>query len=276
MINIELIEVLQEYRNGNKDILNTLYSDSVSKDGLNYGESNLKINDAGLECCIDSWYEWYRTTYKSAKGEKCTKFSEQVYNGSKEDMKLDVLTELFKLFEDTSFCPETNAEIYSRLKYNTVNVIGKNIDTSAFGISDISYDDDGEEYSLFENMTAFNDLNFKFDANDGYSQVITEVKEVFPNIKKILKKGATAQSEIIDLICKHYDYNYYDEYSESYNFPPQNQMLEYYNKEYGKKMSQPRYSKILSSIFDVMANCTVSLKGKNVERQQFINGDYEK
>ena len=29
MIHIEIIEVLQEYRNGNKDILNTLYSDKV-------------------------------------------------------------------------------------------------------------------------------------------------------------------------------------------------------------------------------------------------------
>lgn len=271
---MELIEILQEYRNGNKDIFNVLYSDEITKDGLAYGRSNLKINDEGLEHCILGWYETYRLPYKLPKGNKCTKFSEQVYNGSKEDLKLDVLTELFKLFEDTSFCPKTNSEIYSRLKYETVKVIGENIDTSALGISDIRYDDEGEEYSVFETEMTDNYLDFQVDRNDGYCQAISEVQEALPYIKSLLRNGAESQQKVIDLICKYYDFNYYDSKKDTYSLPKQQNMLRLYRKEYGKSISQARYSKILNRIFDVMADCTISLKGKNVKRNKFKKGNY--
>lgn len=276
VINIELIEIFREYRNGNKDIFNTLYTDGVIKDYILYRRSDLKINDKGLDCCVKGWYEDYRLPYKSAKGEKYTKFTEQVYNGSREDMKLDMLLELYKLLEDTTFCPTSNADIYSKLKYNTIKTIGANIDTSCLSESDIAYNAKGEEYSVFEIKHLENYLNFDYENNDGYCQVVTEVKEVFPNIKNILKKGADTQRKVIDLICKYYDYTHYDDGAEAYVLPPQNEMLRMFKEEYGTEISQPRYSAILSSIFDVMADCSISLKGKNIERQKFINGDYDR
>lgn len=247
-----------------------LCTDNVIKDGLDYGQSDLKINDEGLECCIMSWYEVYRLPYKRSKGDKCTKFNEQVYNGSREDMKLDMLIELYKLFEDTTFCPTTNAEIYSRLKYNTINTIGENIDTSCLSKSDIVYDDDGEEYSLLDIVKDNEYTNL--DKDYYYNGVMLEIADIVHNfdVKLLLKKDAYVQRNVIDIIYKYYDYRY-NEQSDECELPKQSEMIEYYKTEFGTKITQSQYSRALSDIFKAICNCTISLKGVDIKRDFFID-----
>ncbi|MBQ3161829.1 MAG: hypothetical protein IJC04_06850 [Oscillospiraceae bacterium] len=270
----ELIDVFKEYRNGNKEIFDTLYRDKIETKTSDNGEeliyqgSSLVINDEGLNNHICTMYDKFSKPYKYEKDSVCPKYYEQVYNGSKQDLKLDAITVLYRLFNNSSFNPVTSEEIYAVWKYEMITLLNDNIKFSALAKSDRVYDEDEqEEYTLIDKQSM--DNRFDIEITYDYVGVVAEVKRFLPNIKKLLQKGADTQCQIIDLICKYYDYSYNAE-TDTFELPTQEHMIEYYKKEYGKTISQPRYSQILNSIFNVMADCTLGLKGKCVEREQFI------
>ena len=276
----ELIDVFNEYRNGNKKIFDTLYRDNISKDGLDYGANDLKINDVGLNHCIYGWYEYFRQHCKFSKKSKCPKFNEQVFSGSVEDLKQIVLLELYKLCKDRNFAPETNHDIYAKLKYNTMKILGIDIAVSAYAESDIRIDENGEEYSLFEEYSLLEDY---LNANEipenilfrnpkyKYIGIMAEIVELLRkhDVKSLLKRNdADTQCRIIDLIYKYYNY-IYDENTDEINLPDQNKMLEYYKYEYGESITQDIYSRALNHIFKSIMELTTSFIDRNINRSDF-------
>lgn len=132
VINIELIEIFREYRNGNTAIFDTLFTTKINKNKIgNYQSSTIEFNDRGLENDVNCWYDYYVIPFKFSKDDICPKSHEQVYNGSVEDLKQDLILTLFNIFNDKNFNPSKNYEVYSEVKNRMMRLLGADIETSA-------------------------------------------------------------------------------------------------------------------------------------------------
>lgn len=267
-----LFDIFTEYRNGNKKIFDTLYSDNVKRNKCkDYENGELVINDEGLNNLVNFLYAHYSLPYKFSKDDVCPKFSEQVYNGTKEDLKVDMMIVLHSLFNDKKFNPADSSDIYKAVSNKTKQLLGDNISTSVLADTDIRIDENGEEYSLLEAVSD-KDL-FKIETHCDYIGIMAEVVPIIRNydIKQLLKKDADVQRKVIDTIYKYYDYCY-DEVLDDNKLPRQEDMIEYYYKEYGSRISQSQYSRALNDIFKVICECTVQLKGAEITREDFVRG----
>lgn len=269
-----IFDVFREYRNGNKDVFDTLCSDKVKvkrDECKDYDKGKLIINDKVLNNLANFLYLHYRLPYKFSKNDACPKFSEQVYNGTREDLRADMMVILFSLFNDEKFNPADSSDIYKAVAYKTLQLLGDSISTSAFAGTDLRVNENGEEYSLFESIGKKDLLNI--DNHCDYIGVMAEIVQIVRNydIKQFLKKDADVQRKVIDIIYKYYDYRYDEALGEN-KLPNQEDMIDYYYKEYGSRITQSQYSRALNDIFKVICECTIQLKGAKITREDFIRG----
>lgn len=119
----ELIEVFKEYRNGNKDIFDSLYSDKVKytySDGMKeYDECHFIIVDASAAKVTNNVYRLF-TQYGTFIEQG--KYFKQVYKGSKDDFQKDAIMILLEIFKDKSFDAETTKDICGKLKHRLKNI----------------------------------------------------------------------------------------------------------------------------------------------------------
>lgn len=272
---MELINIFNKYRDGDKTVFDTLFESTVKRNQYkldDYIESELVILDAELECILKKLYKYYKMPCKFSRGSDCPKFHEQIYSGSFEDLKADAIMILYKLFNDKDFNPQTSGEIYQRLEYDLKKFLDSTIETSAYGISEnISYED--KNISLFDLIPAKNN---KSRISSKYHGVFEEIANVVGNynVKLLLKGDAFVQRNVVDLIKKYYKPTYNTKLDMN-TYPRQKDMLAYYAYEYGETIEQSAYSAALEGIMKAICQCTVSLKGKPVKRNDFIKNKEE-
>lgn len=266
----ELIEVFKEYRNGNKDIFDSLYSDKVKytySDGMKeYDECHFIIVDASAAKVTNNVYRLF-TQYGTFIEQG--KYFKQVYKGSKDDFQKDAIMILLEIFKDKSFDAETTKDICGKLKHRLKKYMSDTIKTSVYSISDIYSDENDDECSYFETVSEMPD----FDSNEIGEGYIGEIKELMDilkhyNVTDLCSPNATAQREIIDLIKTKYKYRYYSE-DDCCDLPKDIEMISFYQLKYRKDISQQQYSSVLDELFKVMCDCTSDLKGLNITRKQY-------
>lgn len=273
---IDMIGLLNEYRSGNKDAFNKLFVSEARKRTrkdrtIEYIGNELILFDFELECILKKIYRYYKMPCKFSKESECPKFHEQIYNGSFEDLKADGVMVLYKLFNDKNFKPKTSGEIYERLEYDLKKFLDGTIETSIFAVSE-NINFEGKNISRFDLIPAKNGKN----TASKYRGVFQELFDIVNNydIKKLLKNDAFVQRNIIDLIEKYYKPTY-DPKTDMNTYPKQKDMIAYYGHEYGETISQPEYSCAVEGILKAICECTISLKGKNIKRSDFIKDKEE-
>lgn len=278
---MDLLNVFNEYRNGNKKALDKLFKSEVETDNFgDYIQGNLIILDEELFFITNKIYRYYSLPYRFAKknkddkkndeyfpNEPPPKFYEQVYNGTFDDLVSDGALVLYTLFQDKDFKPLTSAEIYQEFYCRLLKKAGENIKTSAYGISEHIYFD-GEELSLFDLFPAKCD---KSKISYKYRGVFEEIADVVGNydVKLFLRSDAIIQKNIVDLIKKYYK-PVYNPTLDINTYPRQKDMIVYYKHEYGETISQPEFSAALEGIMKAVCQCIVSLKGKLIKMSDFI------
>ncbi len=273
-----IFKIFTEYKNGNKKIYDKLLRNKdIFNESGNYITTDLLFNDPILEEIAHKAYNVYRKPYKFKKGNSCPKFHEMTYCGTLSDVRSELWMVLHDLFKCDYFYPKSSKAIYEQVNYNLLVRLGENIKTSQYAFSENTVNDDGEKISILD-MIPKRDLRFYglYEMNTGYYGVYREIHDIVTNydIKKLLRSNAHVQRNIIDLIQKYYK-PCYDDIKDMQTYPEQKDMIEYYEKEYGVKISQPEYSAALENIFQVIIQCTVSLKAKNIKRSDFINNKKE-
>lgn len=295
-----MINVFNEYRNGNKSVLDKLFISEVEKDKYgDYIQGNLMILDEEILFIVKKIYFYYsmpckfskknknknNNDFKEIKTEKekryeiynvpPPKFYEQVYCGSFNDLMSDAVLILCKMFDDKSFVPQTSGEIYIEFYYRLLKCASSNIETSAYTLSENIFCEshDGEELSLFD-LVAVKNKNNKISGK--YHGVFEEIANIINkhDIKALLKRDAFVQRNVVDLIKKYYK-PIYNPAKDTQEYPKQKDMIEFYRQEYGKAIAQPEYSAALEGILKAVCQCTVSLKGKSVKRSDFIKNKKE-
>lgn len=106
---MDLINIFNEYRNGNKTVIDKLFT---SKDNFNrkggYTGTDVIITDTGLDLLAYRIYEHYRKKAKFIpKHDGIAKYSEQPYFGTLNDVKMEiyiVLNLLVKLNSSLKSC----------------------------------------------------------------------------------------------------------------------------------------------------------------------------
>ena len=272
-----MIGLFSEYRNGNKDAFNKLFLSRAKrrmrKDRtVEYIGGELILFDFELESILKKIYKYYTKPYKFPRESECPKFYEQVYNGTFEDLKADAIMILYKLFNDTNFSPKKSGEIYQRLENDLKEFLGGTIEKSAYAVSEtVNYE--GKKLSFFNLIPAKNN---KSRMSSKYHGVFEEIFDVVSNydVKVLLKGDAFVQRNIVDLIKKYYKPTY-DPQTDMNIYPRQKEMLSYYRYEYGETISQPAYSAAIEGILKAICECTVSLKGKNIRRSDFVKNKEE-
>jgi len=155
--------MLQEYRKGNKDVINTLFTLAYKRDCRyeHYSHNEVYINDAGLMKNVQCLFNVFKKACKveNKKG-KCIKHREQIYCGDIEDAKQDGIRVFMSLAEDSSFQPENSDELYKRFKYELCKLFNESIKLSAYAIEETAFDEDGDGYSLIDDYA---DENAEFD-----------------------------------------------------------------------------------------------------------------
>lgn len=285
---MELLDVLNEYRNGNKKIFDILFTNDIETNEL--GEcvqGKLIMCDNELYYIVAKIYHYYSLPYKFGKkkngkeknkddknpfkNEPPPKFYEQVYNGTFHDLMGDGALVLYTLFQDKNFVPLTSAEIYQEFYWRLLQKASENIRISSYGISE-NIDYDGEEH--FEKISLFDLIPAKSDKSKmsyKYRGVFQEIADVISNydIKLFLRSDAIIQKNIVDLIKKYYK-PVYNPTLDMNTYPRQKDMLCYYKYEFGETISQPEFSTAIEGILKAICECTVSLKGKPIKRSDFI------
>ena len=283
----ELIEIFQEYRNGNKKIFDTLYKDEVeytygnkqdddtefeeNDDGRKYKRSHFKLTDINLERIIINRYSEFTEFGIDIEHNK---YSDSIYCGAIEDLKKTAIAILHQMFKDKSFNPQTSSEIYQTLTYKLKLFLGKSIGTSVHYNSDVCVDSDGEEdsyYSLIKNPCKSGFI----DEEEIESDYIGEIRELMGilkdyNISELCSPNATTQRNVIELLQKYYNYKYYFKEDDS-RFPKDFELISMYQLRYNEELSQQRYSAVLDEIFSLLSDCTVDLKGTSLTRNQYRN-----
>ena len=115
---MDLIEILGEYRNGNRIEFDKLFT---SEDNFNrkggYTGTDVIINDSGLDLLAYRIFEHYKKRAKfSPKKDGIAKYSEQPYFGTLNDVKMEMYIVLKELFDDKDFIPKDLGEIYKNVK----------------------------------------------------------------------------------------------------------------------------------------------------------------
>lgn len=297
---MELIDIFNKYKNGDKSAFDTLFETEIEKDKLGgYIQSNLIIRDEELLFITNKIYRYYSMPYKFAKknrdkqtndfkenksakekrykiyNEPPPKFCEQVYCGSLNDLMGDAVLILCKMFDDKSFVPQTSGEIYIEFYYRLLKCAGENIKTSAYTFSEniICENCDGEELSLFDLVAVKKNNN---NMSCKYHGVFEEIADIISryDIKTLLKGDAFVQRNIVDLIKKYYKPTY-NPTLDMNTYPRQKEMLAYYKYEYGESIEQSAYSAALENILKAICQCTINLKGKTIRRADFIKNKEE-
>lgn len=292
---MDLINIFEDYRNGNKKALDKLFRSNVEKNKIgDYIQGNLIILDEELFFITNKIYRYYSTPYKFAKknkdkknndfkenksakdkryatyNEPPPKFREQVYCGSLNDLMSDAVLVLYKMFDDKSFVPQTSDEIYIEFYYRLLKCASDNIESSAYSIFENVFCEncDGEELSLFD-LVAVKNNNSRMSSK--YHGIFQEIASIIDNydVKSLLKGDAFVQRNIIDLIRKYYKPTY-DPQTDMNTYPKQKDMISYYQHEYGETISQPVYSAAVEGILKAICECTITLKGKSIKRSDFI------
>ncbi len=250
--NVDVYSIWSEYKNGNKKIYDKLLrNNDIFNESGNYITTDLLFNDPILEEIAHKAYNVYRKPYKFKKGSSCPKFHEMTYCGTLSDVRSELWMVLHDLFECDYFYPKSSKAIYEQVNYSLLVRLGENIKTSQYAFSENTVNDDGEKISILD-MIPKRDLRFNglYEMNTGYYGVYREIHDIVTNydVKKLLRSNAHVQCNIIDLIQKYYK-PCYDDIKDMQIYPEQKDMIEYYEKEYGVKISQPEYSAALENIF---------------------------
>lgn len=268
MIHIEIIEVLQEYRNGNKDILNTLYSDKVkykNNSGFKfYDRSQFVILDNGIRSISNKTYNLYK---KYGINEKAGKYTESIYCGNENDFDKETIMVLIGLFKDKNFVPATSKEVYRQLQYNLKKYMNNSLN-SVCSIN-VFTDNDNDECYYYKFVSQMPDFDFN-EKNEGYIGEMKELMDILKtyDIKDFCSPNATAQKDIVDLIKNNYKYRYYPQ-KDCCDLPKDFEMISMYQLKYGKEISQQQYSAVLDELFKILCDCTSDLKGVNITRKQY-------
>ncbi len=280
---IDILEVLQEYRKGNKDVINTLFTLAYKRDCIyeHYSHNEVYINDAGLMKNVQCLFNVFKKPYKAEneKG-KCIKHREQIYCGDIEDAKQDGIRVFMSLAEDFSFQPKSSDEVYKRFKYELCKLFNESIKFSAYAIEETAFDEDGEGYSLiddyadenaeFDLYRIENDYAEDVDTSDNY---IGEFRELHDNVLKnditeLLRPDAYVQRNVINLIKNNY-YLRWDRIKQERRLPEMVELVGEYNQIYDTEISPVRFSEVLSDLYKILCETTTTLKGATLTRREY-------
>ena len=206
MIITELINVFKEYRNGNQDVFNILYTDKVQYKRYIYNEGHFVIVDESVAKIVNNTYKLFK---KHGAYNNQGKYFEQVYVGTRDDFSKDAIIILLEIFRDKDVDFNSSKEICELLKYKLKKYVNNVIGVSVYSISDIYTDDEGGECSYFKFVGQMPDFDYS-EKNEGYTGEIKELMDMLKhyNIKEFCSPNATVQKEIIDLINSKIDLQY--------------------------------------------------------------------
>lgn len=255
-----LLEILKEYRNGNKDAFNKLYTDMVLSSGDTNCKDKIKIHDKGLDCTINKTYRDFIIEGKTNK-KKCI----ASFKGSKDDMKLIFIAELYSLFEDENFEPVNESAIFKALKYKVVSQLQAELKNLPVTKSLHMYNTDtDEEFEIIPEQLIIRP--FEEEPKSGYSGVNKELLKVVKsvNIEDMCRKNAEVQINVANLIKKYYKQT-------DREFPTLEKMLYYYECEYGYEITKDIYSRALNNLFSLICKNSTVFKGLNINRRDYIS-----
>lgn len=287
----ELIDVFKEYRNGNKEIFDTLYRDEIeytyankqdddtefeededdNDDGRKYKRSHFKLTDVNLERIIINRYSEFT---EFGIDTEHNKYSDSIYCGTIEDLKKTAIAILHQMFKDQSFNPHTSSEIYQTLTYKLKLFLGKSIGMSVHYNSDIFVNSDDEEYSYYSLIKNpcqsgfIDEEDVKSDYIGGFRELINILKTY--DVSELCSPNATTQRNVIELLQRYHNYKYYPNKDEI-RLPKDFEMISMYQLKYNEELSQQRYSAVLDEIFNLLSNCVIELKGASLTRNQYRN-----
>ena len=266
MIITELIDIFAEYRNGNKDIFNNLYTDKVQYKRYIYNEGHFVIADESIAKVVNNTYRLFKQRGVHINQGK---YFEQVYIGTRDDFSKDAIMILLGIFRDKDVDFSSSKEICGLLKYKLKKYVNNVIGVSVYSISDIYTDDEGDECSYFKFVGQMPDFDYS-EKNEGYIGEIKELMDIlkYYNVTDFCSPNATTQREIIDLIKSKYKYRYYSK-DDCCDLPKDIEMISFYQLKYRKEISQQQYSSVLDELFKIMCDCTSDLKGLNITRKQY-------
>lgn len=232
---------------------------------------NFIINDVAINKIISSRYNVFSKPYIS-NNKKCAKYNEQVYNGTKEDLGIETILILYQMFKDEKFNPTSSTEIYGELSKRLFDVLNADIAVSAYAFGETIKNQKGEIVDIYHiPQRAYVSSKTKPCYRKEFKEIMQRLHD--KNIKDLTRPNAKAQRNIIDLIMNHYKEEYDDE-TMIYDFPSEKKMIDLYNEIYKDDgvISQPRYSAILSEIFELMCGMSTALDGiGKVTREQYYN-----
>lgn len=278
---MDLIEILGEYRNGNRIEFDKLFT---SEDNFNrkggYTGTDVIINDSGLDLLAYRIFEHYKKRAKfSPKKDGIAKYSEQPYFGTLNDVKMEMYIVLKELFDDKDFIPKDLGEIYKNVKNKLQRRLGKAIEKSASALSENYVTADGDVISLFDIIENCGYLTCEspfigneLDKNDFRHRF--EIMEILNILRKysiqdLLQGNATAQKNFVDFLNENYKI-VYDHREQCVRYPTEKELLTKYCQIHGN-VSQQRYSKMLRQLFDLLCSCTMGVNNYVVTRETYLN-----
>ena len=284
---MDLLNIFNEYRDGNKKALDELF---IFKDGFkyrgsrsSYSEADIIVNDPILDALANKIFYHYRTKAKFTKKKNgISKFSETPYLGTANDVKMEMFVVLRELFDDMNFNPKNSKEIGEVVKYRLQRRLGKIIGKSAFAFSENIIGADGEEISLLDVVESYSLLSCEspfigdeLDRDDFKHRCeISEILNILEkyDIKTLIQDNAVAQMNFVDFLIKNY-HLVYSSKEQSMRYPLEKELLEKYCREHGD-ISQQRFSAMLRQLFDLLCACTTTINNHVVTRETYLNDCY--
>jgi len=281
---MNLIEVLREYRNGNRVEFDKLFT---SKDKFNrkggYIRTDVIINDTGLDLLAYRIFEHYKKKAKfSPKKDGIAKYSEQPYWGVLNDAKMEMYVVLRKLFDDMDFIPETSKQIYEAIKNKLQRRLGKTIEKSVSALSENIVTADGDTISLFNIVESYGLLSCEspFSGNEldkddfKHRREISEILNILEkhDIKNLIQNNAVAQLNFVDFLKENYRLVYRAK-EQAMRYPSEKELFTKYCQEYGD-ISQQRFSAMFRQLFDLLCNLTTTINNNFVSREMYLNDCY--
>lgn len=284
---MDLFNIFNEYRNGNKTVINELF---ICKNGFkhrgsrsSYSEADIIVNDPILDSLAYKIYHHYKLKAKfSKKKHGISKFNESPYFGTENDVKMEMFIVLRELFDDMNFNPENSRKIGEAIKYRLQKRLGKFIGKSVYALSENTANGYDEEFSLLDTVESWGLLTCEspfigdeLDRDDfKHRHEISEILNILCkyDISKLLQCNATAQMNFVDFLRKNYHLVYVAK-EQSMRYPTERELLEKYCREYGD-ISQQRFSAMLRQLFDLLCSCTTIINNHVVTREKYLNDCY--
>lgn len=281
---MDLINIFNEYRNGNKKVFEELFT---SKDRFNrkggYIGTNVVILDIGLDNLANSIYYHYQKKAKfTQKNGSISKFSETPYLGTGNDVKMEMFIVLREIFDDTCFDPKTSEKIYKEVKNRLQRRLGKIIGKSAFAFSENVVNGNGEEISLLDVVESYGLLSCEspfagneLDKDDfKHRREISEILNVLKkhDIKTLIQVNAYAQLDFVDFLKENY-HLVYGAKEQPMRYPSEKELFTQYCQMYGD-ISQQRFSAMLRQIFNLLCDVTTTINNNFVSRKMYLNDCY--